>query len=142
MLVWIVPSHKEAATTSTLCYSTTQPLYEGTGKPEEQSQEESLAKWSTKSGLWSARSRVQAMKKALPLFRLYSTLKIDFSVMCLFLLVAITVRVKFVQNSHFRNTYRSRGNILKRCSARVPLVERTQIKKQSCGNDGYESLPG
>ena len=78
---------------------------------------------------------------AAALFRLNSTLKIDFSVMCLFLLVAITVRVKFVQISHFRNI----GLVAifkKRCSARVPLVVRVQIKKQSCGNDGYESLPG
>ena len=48
ILVYITPSHEEAAATRPLCYSTTQPLYQGAGKPEEPSQEESLARWSTK----------------------------------------------------------------------------------------------
>ena len=30
MLVWITPSHEKAGTTWPLCYSTTQPLYQGT----------------------------------------------------------------------------------------------------------------
>ena len=137
MLVWIVPSHKEAATTRHLCYSTTQPLYEGTGKPEEQSQEESLAKWSTKSGLWSARSRVQAMKNTLPFFRLYSTLKIDFSFINLFLLVPITVRVKFVQKSHFRNI-----GLVAIFKKDVQLEFHWLYELKSRSNDWYESLPG
>ena len=76
MLVWIDPSHKEVAATRPLCYSTTQPLYQGAGKLEEQSQEASLAKCSTKSHLWSAGLQVRALKKTLPLFCLNSALKL------------------------------------------------------------------
>ena len=36
--------HEEVAATRLLCYSTTQLLYQATGMPKQQSQEESLAK--------------------------------------------------------------------------------------------------
>ena len=72
-----------------LCYSTTQLLYQGAGMSEEQSQEASLAKCSTKSHLQGTRLWVRASKKTLPLFRL-SHVKIDLcNVMCLLLLVEI-----------------------------------------------------
>ena len=76
MLVWIAPSLEEAAATRSLCYSTTQPLYQGTGKPKEWSQEALLTKCSTKSHLWSARLWVWALEKMSPLFCLYSALKL------------------------------------------------------------------
>ena len=38
-LVWIGPDHNKASASSFLCYSTTQPLYQGAGKPEEQAKE-------------------------------------------------------------------------------------------------------
>ena len=82
MLVWIVPSHEEAAATSPLCYSTTQPLYQGDGKPEEQSQEAWLAKCSTKSHLWSARLWVRASKENIASFPSLIHLKIDKYVSC------------------------------------------------------------
>ena len=68
------------------------PLSQGAGKLREQSQEVSLAKFSTKSCLWSARSQVQALKKTLHLLRIYPIVKIDLCVMCLFLLVDTQVR--------------------------------------------------
>ena len=83
---WVTPSHEEAAVTRPLCYSTPQPLYQGTGKAKRTKQEASLANCSTKSHLWSTRWGVQASKKTLPLFHLYSRLKLT-CVMCLFLFV-------------------------------------------------------
>ena len=38
-LVRIGPDHNKASASSFLCYSTTQPLYQGAGKPEEQAKE-------------------------------------------------------------------------------------------------------